>query len=290
VTPLPTVTAAAPAPLLKHHRDNNRITAGSWVQFADHRARQTDLVLDAAGHGAARSVAILGAGNCNDLDLDRLAAVFDAIHLVDLDDEAVRRARARQHQTVAAKLAVHAPIDLSGALDQLPRLRGKDVSLAQLDALARRAQGSVATALPQRFDTVVSACLLSQIMHGCYVALGEHPQLGAIGDALATAHLRALLDLARPGGRVVFVSDMVSSDTYPLRELWDHQPPADLLAHLDRTDNVLSGTGISFVRRTLAGESASLTERPRLVEPWLWQMHPDVTLMVYALLCQRRPD
>ncbi len=232
---------------------------------------------------------MLGAGNCNDLDLERVAAAFDSIHLVDLDEEAVRVARSRQTAGVAAKLVLRAPIDVSGALAELPALRGKTVSPAQLGALTRTAVDRVVAALPERFDTVLSACLLSQIMHSCSVALSSHPQLAPIGNALAVAHLRALLALARPGGRVVFVTDTVSSDTYPLRELWGEQAPAALLAHLDQTNNVLSGTGITFVRQVLAAETSFPAERPRLVEPWLWQMHEDVTMMVYALTLRRLP-
>jgi hypothetical protein len=280
------VAAPPPSPaLLRHHRDNNRATADGWDRFADHRERQSELVLGAGG----RTLAVLGAGNCNDLDLDRVAAAFETVHLVDLDEEAIRRARARIPEAAAAKVVLRAPIDLSGALAELPRLRGKTVSPAQLTALSRAATDSVVAALPERFDTVLSSCLLSQIMHSCYVALGSHPQLAHIGSALAGAHLRALLALARPGGAVVFVTDTVSSETYPLRELWGQQAPAALLTHLDQANNVLSGTSVSFVRQVLAAETSSLAARPRLVEPWLWQMHADVTMLVYALLLQRSP-
>ena len=279
--------AAPPPPpaLLKHHRDNNRVTADGWDRFAEHRRRQSDLVIDAGGG----TLAVLGAGNCNDLELERVAAVFESIHLIDLDEQAIQRARSRQLAAVAAKVVLRAPIDVSGALSELPRLRGKTVSAAQLGALSRTAVDNVVAALPERFDTVLSACLMSQIMHSCSVALSSHPQLAPIGNALAVAHLRALLALVRPGGRVVFVTDTVSSDTYPLRELWGQQAPAALLAHLDQTGNVLSGTGITFVRQVLAAESSLLAERPRLVEPWLWQMHEDVTMMVYALTLRRLP-
>lgn len=283
---VPAIVAAPPSPdLLKHHRYNNRTTTEGWERFADHRARLSELVLAAGGS----TLAVLGAGNCNDLDLVRLAAAFEAIHLLDLDEEAVRRARDRQPGAVAAKLVLDAPIDLSGAFAELPGLRGKTVSTAQLGALSRTAVENVTAALPERFDTVLSACLLSQIMYSCYVALGSHPQLAQIGSALAVAHLRALLALTRPGGRVLFVTDTVSSQTYPLRERWGEQSPLALLAHLDQTNNALSGTAISFVRQVLAIEASALVKPPRVVEPWLWQVHKDVALLVYALVLQLRP-
>jgi len=286
VTSWSAIVVGPPPAVLRHHRDNNRVTADGWDRFTDHRARQSDLVLAAGG----RTLAVLGAGNCNDLDLDRLATAFDSVDLIDLDQEAVRRARARQTPAVAAKLVPRAPIDLSGALATLPRWRDKTISPAQLSALTRSAFDNIVTALPHRYDTVLSACLLSQIVHGCYVALDSHPQLAEIGNALATAHLRALLALVQAAGRVVLVTDTVSSETYPLQELWGQQSPAALLAQLDQVNNVLSGTAISFVRRVLAGEAALMVERPRLIEPWLWQMHPDVTMLVYALVWQRAPS
>jgi hypothetical protein len=286
-TGLPTTdpVATPPSPeLLEHQRYNNRTSFGDWQRFAGHRARMTDLVLTAPGS----SLAVLGAGNCNDLDLAQVAGAFQAIHLVDLDEEAVQGARSRQPEAVAAKLISRAPIDLSGAFAELPRLRGKVVSAAELEALSQMALEKVAAALPERFDTVLSACLLSQIMFSAYVALGSHLQLVQIGSALAVAHLLALRALARPGGHVLLVTDTVSSNTYPLRERWGEQPPLALLAQLNQANNVFSGTALSFVRRVLATEASLLAESPLLVEPWLWDMNDDVTLLVYAVVLKLR--
>ncbi len=280
--PLP--AASSPPELWEHQRHNNRTSLEDWQRFAGHRARVTDLVLTARGG----SLAVLGAGNCNDLDLERVAGAFQTIHLVDLDEEAVQGARGRQSGAVAANLVSRAPIDLSGAFAELPDLRGRIVSDAELEALSRTALENVTAALPERFDTVLSACLLSQIMFSAYVALGSHPQLAQIGGALAVAHLRALRALARPGGRLLFVTDTVSSKTYPLRKRWREQPPLALLAHLNQTNNVLSGTALAFVRRVLATEASFLAESPVLLEPWLWDMNDDVTLLVYAIALKLR--
>src|SRR5437660_103300 len=62
------------------HRRNNRETAEGWQPFAEHRARVTGLLLP-----GARRLAVLGAGNCNELDLTALGDAYREIHLADPD-------------------------------------------------------------------------------------------------------------------------------------------------------------------------------------------------------------
>jgi hypothetical protein len=271
--------------LLGYHRDNNRASAELNGHFGDHRQRLTDLI---RSEGTGDSLALLGAGNCNDVDLAALAARFATVDLIDLDREAVERARDRQPGEVAKRLRLRAPVDLSGAFEELARLRGKVLPPDRLGALPIPALERVLAAVPERYDTVVSCCLLSQLMHSCFLMLGQHPQLEAIGGALAVVHLRSLIDLCRPGGRIVFATDMVSSETYPLEELWGEQTPLELLSKLEASGNFLSGTAPAVVRRVFAGREGMLEEAPRLVEPWLWRLGGDLTLMVYACVGRRR--
>jgi hypothetical protein len=143
--------------------------------------------------------------------------------------------------------------------------------------------------MPERFDTVVSCCLLSQLMHSCYLALGPHAQLDAIGPAVATAHLRSLIALARQGGRVILATDTVSSESSPLEELWGDRSPLDLLTHLEATGNVLSGTAPSTVRRAFAARDLPFSQPPRLIEPWLWRLDDNLTFLVYAFVAILAP-
>jgi hypothetical protein len=278
-------SASVPPGLLGYHRDNNRASADLGSHFADHRVRLTALIGEAGG---GESLALLGAGNCNDIDLGALSAIYRSIDLIDLDREALERARDRQPAEVAARLRLHAPVDLSGAFEELPRLRGKEVPPDRLSGLPIPALERVLAAVPERYDTVVSCCLLSQLMHSCFLALPDHPQLEAIGGALAVVHLRSLIDLCRPGGRIVFATDVVSSETYPLEDLWDQQPPRQLLSRLEAAGNFLSGTAPALVRRVFAGRQAMLQGPPRLVDPWLWRLSEPLTLLVYAFVLQRR--
>jgi hypothetical protein len=278
-----------PAALLNYHRNNNRATNARWDGFAEHRTRMMALALRAPGE----TLAVLGAGNCNDLDLPALAARFREIHLVDLDEEAVARARARQPAEVAKKLVLHAPVDLSGAFDRLPGWKVKPATVAEQARLASSCVERVMAALPERHDVVLSACMLSQLMHSCAVALGvKHPQLHLVACALAVAHLRSMAALLNPGGTGVLVTDTISTETYALEELWNDRPPLALLEEIDRADRVLTGTAPSFLRRILREDTevAPLVEPgpPRLETPWLWRFSEEITFMAYALEFRRR--
>jgi hypothetical protein len=286
-----------PAPiatdLLGLHRQNNRETASSWTHFGAHRDKVTALALEGAPDTGIGSLAVLGAGNCNDLDLEVIAARFAEVHLVDLDDEALRRARDRQTAPVASKLVLHAPVDLSGVAGQLAGFRHKPATPQQLATLPSRGTEAVLAALPGPFDRVISTCFLSQLLQSAFVCLGpRHPQLHILACALALAHMRALVQLVRPGGGAVVITDAVSTETYPLVELWDRQPPLALLAELERADNVFSGTGPAFLRRLLMGDplvGPLVAGLPRLHQPWLWTFSEERSYLVYALSFARAP-
>jgi hypothetical protein len=280
-----------PADLATLHRRNNRESAELWQRFAGHRARVTTLALDTAPAEGTGTLAVLGAGNCNDLDLAALTRRFAEVHLVDLDAEAVARARARQEPEAAAKLHLHAPVDLSGHFDRLERFKATPATPVELANMPRLSVEKVRAALPGQFDVVMSTCFLSQLMQSAYIALGpEHRQLHFIACALALAHVRLVTALLAPGGTAHLVTDAVTTESYPLVELWDRQPPRALLEELERKQNVFSGTGPSFLRRILATDAQvapHLTGAPRLVDPWLWAFTEERSYLVYALSFQR---
>jgi hypothetical protein len=282
-----------PAAIVNVHQRNNRRSAKSWDSFAGHRQRVTALALEAAAAGAVpRRLAVLGAGNCNDLDLAALVANFGEVHLVDLDGEALQRARQRQPKQVASLLTLHAPVDLSGALPRLRAFRANPATPAELAQLPTASTKAVLAALPatQRFDVVLSTCLLSQLMHSCYLALGpRHPQLQLLACSLALSHLRSAVSLLADGGTAVIVTDTVSSETCALDDLWDPQRPTHLLTTLDRTDKLLTGTSPSFLRKLLLEDQviAPLVGPPRMVEPWLWRFSDEVSFLSYAMVVKR---
>jgi hypothetical protein len=277
-----------PAELLERHRLFNRNSEGLWQAFAEHRARVKALLAALLGDGREKRVCVIGAGNCNDLELPELLAAAKELHLVDVDEQAVHKGVARQGLAPGDALHIHAPLDATGLMPGLKAFA--KVPTEQMASQASAAAEAAVGALPGPFEVVVSACVLSQLMHTCRLALGaKNPVLGDVGHALVIAHLRALAQLTAPGGQLLLLSDTASSQTYPLVELWDAQPPRVLLERLEQTDNVLSGTGSIYVRRVLNTDPVLRTRLTgaRLADPWLWQLGDDVTLLAYGLSATR---
>src|SRR5690606_24325663 len=78
VTDRPEIIAEQVA-LVERQLRANRSTQHQWDTFESHREALTSRIVDSAPRG---TLCLLGAGNCNDVDLERLARHFDAIHLV----------------------------------------------------------------------------------------------------------------------------------------------------------------------------------------------------------------
>src|SRR6185295_19591792 len=85
-------------PLVKLQTDFNASSAAAWESYTSQRQRMTEL-FTGAGHSPAGRLCVLGAGNCNDLDLPALLGAYREVHLVDLDEEALNRGVARQGLT-----------------------------------------------------------------------------------------------------------------------------------------------------------------------------------------------
>ena len=136
-----------------------------------HIAQVEQLLLPDGLHSAGR-LCVLGAGNCNDLDLPRLAERFAEIHLVDLDATAVTQAVKRQGMEGSAKVHIRAPVDLTGIADSLATWCRAKTSQDQIDAVIRRAVDAP-VALKGPFDVVLSPCILSQIVGYARLALGS---------------------------------------------------------------------------------------------------------------------
>src|SRR5204863_1188594 len=89
----------------------NRSTRDHWVHFAPHRAEIQKLIVpDLHAPGTGR-LCVLGAGNCNDIDLKALAEAFAEVHLVDIDAPALEAAVRRQEVTGSQGIHLQGGID-----------------------------------------------------------------------------------------------------------------------------------------------------------------------------------
>jgi hypothetical protein len=273
----------------------NRSTATHWDDFRSHRQHIEDLILADGVTGAlvrSGKLCVLGAGNCNDLDLKRFTEAFAEVHLVDLDASALQRAVARQAVQDSPKLKLHGGVDLTGVADLLSGWRGRSPSSREIDDCLKRAVDA-----PQPdvrpgsgFDVVLSPCLLSQLVGYASDTLGrKHPRANELRLAIRLRHLRLMADLLAPGGAGVLVTDLAVSG---MEKNLEHMRSGDLpglLKKLVAQRKVFAGLDPDGVEAALTGDPlvAPLLGAVQHVPPWLWRLGPLKTFLVYALRFRR---
>jgi hypothetical protein len=270
--------------------DFNRQNREGWQAFAGHRRKVTDL-LTAEPSGGDSRLCILGAGNCNDLDLKLLQSAYREIHLVDLDAAALEEGLARQGLRPDAAWQLHGGLDVTG-MQAAMELWTPESPLgdAELAACLAQPAAQVGPALPGPFAAVASTCLLSQILNALPPAVGEaHPRFLDLLQALRLGHLRLLSGLLAPGGAGWLITDVVSSDSSPeLRSTADEELPR-LLTRLLHERNFFHGLNPSVlldVLRTdpVLGQEIAASEP---VGPWRWDLGAR-QYIVYAIKMRRR--
>ena len=258
--------------------------------YAPHRRHVTQLLLADGKFGHSR-LAVLGAGNCNDLDLQSLAGHFTEIHLVDIDGNALNQGVAQQGVVDRRRLVPHAGVDLTGLTDWLSGWNpNSPPDTSEVDEVIAGLPAAPAFRLDQPVDVVISVCLLSQIVESISVSVGEqHPRFLPLVAAVRMQHLRMMADLLRPGGRFLLVSDFVSSGTCPeLAQATEEQLP-ELATRLIGEHNFFTGLN-PFVLQSLLSSDPHLSadlEHIHLFRPWLWSF-PTRVYAVAALQAVRR--
>ncbi len=277
--------------LVEEQREANQSTLAWFAEYAAHREHQTRLVVEGVPLASGKRVCVLGAGNAYDLDLAKLAEHFSEIHLVDIDDQALESARARQAPEVAQKLVLHAPVDLGGLFAKLEDWSHMRVSEAEMIAHPSRVAKELAARLGT-FDVVVSACIITQMQLSVLNALGEeHRLFDAVRHTLALTHLHTLFELTLPGGRALLVTDVLGNQNYHYLERVP--PDANFLKLL--TDVIAAERVIYMARpgvfHLLFRQDPTLSKGATLSPPlaaWLWQNGPDVRFLVYAMDLRRK--
>ncbi len=305
-------TASSLSRVTRLHAHGNQRSRDDWELYRAHRERLTATILavgERVGAGAGSTLVLLGAGNCNDVDLPALAGRFGAIHLVDIDAGAVERARQRQPAALAERIAAHGGVDLTGLLHRLDRWRSKAPDAAALEQAVAEGTAAITGALPAgRADVAVSCCLMSQLGWSLEAALTDaregrrergaareddgDPGPASLELRLATmaVHLRTLAGLCRSGGAALLASDIVSSQLYPLDEL---PPGTDLRALaaelIPQQQVVYAGANPVLVSRVLRKDAVARGAfgGVEVLEPWLWTGQFERVYLVYPQMLPR---
>jgi hypothetical protein len=226
---------------------------------------------------------VLGAGNCNDLDLPALLGAYRAVHLVDLDGEALAAGVARQGLAGHPAVRLHEGLDLTGVLGRLSAWSpGSAIPEGELAACAEAPLREVRPALPGPFEVATSVCLLSQLLNGVVRTAGEkHPRFLEALRAVRAGHLRLLADLVAPGGTGALVTDVVSSDSFPALAAAPERLLPALLGQLVRERNFFHGVNPAVLASVFENDPAVAPQVTGLewALPWLWDFGPRVYLV-----------
>jgi len=271
----------------------NRRLTGNRQHYQQHREQLMALAADAtpAAAGPTGAIAIFGAGNGSDLDLPRLLDTFREVHLVDLDGEALERARNELTAALRARVIPHAPVDLSGFmshLDQWGESLPDDATLGQTAFAAARA---IVAALGRDFDVVLSTGVLSQLIvpfHRAWIA--SRANWERLDAAIVAVHLATLVLSTRAGGRGVLAFDVLSSKDAPALSALAGRSGAELQSAID-AQVLAASVRLHPQPTTLLSQlqfpgMASLVQEPQLTSPWLWDLG-DAVQLVYGLHFRR---
>ncbi len=262
----------------------NRRFPDSWAGYAEHRQRVTTLI---SGLPRGAELCVLGAGNCNDLELEQISAWFSQVHLADLDGEALERARDRQSAAVRAKLTLRAGLDFSGLIEHLDDWGEQFPDRAELGRSAVMAAQGIVQSLGQSFPAVVSTCVLSQLAAPFQRSwITSRSNWGDLLSAINAVHLATLAGATRSGGRGLLIFDTSSSKDTPALGAQHGKSSEQLEAFIEEALNDGSLYLKHQPQQLLAQLSSpglkSMVSEPNIGTPWLWRLGQD-TQLVFSL-------
>lgn len=275
---------------LAEQRVSNHSGLPHFEAFRGHREQQTRIISASQRQGADR-LCVLGAGNAYDLELEELLTRFAEVHLVDIDAEALARARARVPEGPRVRLFVHAPVELSGMFEHLERWGRMQVTPDELIKAPAAGAKRIAAALPGPFEVVASTCLLTQLQLTLLQLLGDRHQLfAALREFLTLTHLRSLAALTKPGGDALLITDLCEASMFPAGKGRSQGELPALMRDLVAAGHVIHSSHPELLRLTLGDDPVlSRSFGPGTVsEPWLWHNGPQLRFLVYGLTLPRR--
>lgn len=253
--------------------------SGDWDLFKDHRDIVTSMVIASVKRNEG-DLCVLGAGACNDLDLQPLIEHFNQVVLVDTDLASMQRGMEQQGVLPDERFVrLQHGVDLAGIKEQLdvyarfptPELMGQ---------LKERAREHTLEVDKGKFKVVVSACTLSQLMCKVEECVASKDQdFGELLFHVRKRHIELMLDCLSPGGIGLLVTDFVSSETLP-----EIEKTTNLVGVLQQglvDGNFMHGLNPRMIHATFSVPSIQeQTESLQITNPWRWP----TSARVYACL------
>ena len=264
-------------PLTDLQKQRNESSVSSWDIAQPHRQQVTSHLLQNYNPANPR-LCILGAGNCNDIDLATLAGTYESIDLVDIDRSAVEKGVTNQRLEESASLTIHGELDVTGVWEQLGSLNeAADKSDAAIDELIKNSNEWAGLEIPGEYGTVASTCLLSQLIDGVHKGVGvEHERNLELVGAIRQRHFQLLYDLVCPGGTAIMITDFVSSETAPDLPILSGRALTSRLGQMINDRNFF--TGLNPMRLTALLHEPEFLSGPVTdqvcASPWLWNLGP----------------
>ena len=254
-----------------------------WECYQNHRDIVTRSILSQR-KADGESLVILGTGQCLDLDLPQLSEQFATVKLVDI----IESSEGIQRQGVSGKnVEFIGGVDVCGVFEMLGTYR-QSPSRRLLDDIIHKA-GDFILAMNIKSDVVVSTCLLSQIINHAYESVGlEEHRFIELLTTLRHQHLKILIEMLKPGGRGVLVTDFVASSSLPELKTAKVNELQQILAKAIVEKNYFHGLNPKRVHAVFAEEGIGeqLTS-VKLSSPWRWIATPDLVYACFALIFEK---
>ena len=264
----------------------NRSTRGQWDWYAAHRQAIERLIVPEGQGGRGGRICVLGAGNCNDLDLKWLTAAYAEVYLVDIDRAALERAAERQGVAGVPAIHVHAPVDLTGMAALTQRWVGRAAREDDIAAAVANAEQDGEPIGGGSFDVVLSPCVLSQLLMGVRERVGkDHPGWPRLKSAIIARHLSTVVRLTGPGGRGVLIVDLASSRVVPGLDRAADAEIGDVMRMCVRDRRCFHGlepAEIGGVLRRQGGGEQTVSS------PWVWHLGFGKAFLCYGLTVRPR--
>lgn len=259
--------------ILREHQRRNEATRDRWETMTAHRDRVMRLLCD---DGERRtSICVLGAGNGNDIDVARLAREYERTVLIDLDGEALGRAKNRLPRNEKGTVEFLGGVDVCGMLATFESwCTDAAHSDGDITEAVKQAQTAPRPAVGS-FDVVCSTCILSQLIDSVSLALPpNHARIPELALAVRNRHIELILQLLNPGGTGVLVTDFVSSVTAPeMPQVAETNFPQAARRWIEQ-GNFFTGANPFAIREYFKTDvsTAPLVEEAQVTLPWRWDI------------------